>query len=257
MKTGTICYIGEPRFAPTEAFLSNYKKYPPHGECLTFSAGHPADVTIMSPETQLKSAAKERGYILGNAIFWTAVRIARTKAWTHFLYVEPDCRFGKAGWDKVIFDEFFKAVNKPVIGGSVVVYAPFNSDMAAAKAFRRWYLRTKMFLPCPIYGCKGAEIKDGTMVFVNGALAVYDMAWLQKTFDLDKSIELALMSPYDMEIGKRLWEEHHERAYEHIAHLNSIWSGYGNVLTSEEERIEMLRHGDIVAVHQVKTNAVP
>jgi hypothetical protein len=96
-------------------------------------------------------------------------------------------------------------------------------------------------------------------VFVNGSLGVYDVAALLDLFgtngQLENTVQLAgLSAPWDLEIGKRLWAKHGVGAYEKVTHLTSIYSSYGDVLTTEADRMAMLNNG-VRGVHQVKSEA--
>jgi len=87
------------------------------------------------------------------------------------------------------------------------------------------------------------------------------MDWLLKTFPeaLDQRyIETAQkIRTFDYEIGIRLWGDFKEKVYEKVVQLNSMWSAYGNILSTENERRDLLTEGKVVAVHQIKSNWVP
>jgi hypothetical protein len=57
-----------------------------------------------------------------------------------------------------------------------------------------------------------------------------------------------------MEIGGRLWKVFAEDTFDFLGHLDTIYSGYGDILTTEEERMNLLRSGKVVAVHQIKSD---
>jgi hypothetical protein len=86
------------------------------------------------------------------------------------------------------------------------------------------------------------------------------MDWLLKTFPEalgtpQQYIELAqTIKVWDYEIGLRLWAEFKEETYHQVVNLESIYSGYGNNICSEEERIQWLEEKMVVGIHQIKSN---
>jgi hypothetical protein len=38
-----------------------------------------------------------------------------------------------------------------------------------------------------------------------------------------------------------------------VGHMDSVWSSYGDSVSTEEERVKALRDGDCVAIHQTKS----
>jgi hypothetical protein len=79
---------------------------------------------------------------------------------------------------------------------------------------------------------------------------------MKELFDLSDTGKLAAQSfAWDFAIGDRLWQKMGHNAYDCVAHLDCIYSSYGDVLTSESDRLNMLRTGEAVLVHQVKSSA--
>ena len=263
-KLAVVAYLPAPHFGHPIVFAENLKQFPTKNELIMFSPHHWGGVydvmKIGNPEivanTRLPNG-NPKPYAITNLIFYTGLRMAKQRDITHMLYVEPDCRVGKKGWDNTMFTEFFSKKTPAILGGSCVAYAPFNEDMTAARAFAKWYRETEAKCPIPIYGCKGAEQKGTeTMVFTNGALSVIDVNAMCEIFDLSSTVNLAKSTgPWDMEIGRRIWANYGIESFDIVAHLNSAWSTYANVLSTEEERINLVRKGEIVAVHQVKSAA--
>lgn len=146
---------------------------------------------------------------------------------------------------------------------------------------------------CSTFGWGGQSYKtEKPTVFVNGALGVYDATWLFKLFpDALKdtpqpsnapveqvtwaqrlsaaplaetsteqksggSIQLAESSfAWDFAIGFELWKALGLHSFDVVANNPLIYSGFGDSYTSEEFRMEMLRKGDIICTHQVKSSA--
>jgi hypothetical protein len=61
------------------------------------------------------------------------------------------------------------------------------------------------------------------------------------------------MEPWDKEIGLRMWKAHGLEVFDRIGVLKSSYSSYGNAVTTEAHRKELLTSGKIVAVHQIKS----
>jgi hypothetical protein len=70
-----------------------------------------------------------------------------------------------------------------------------------------------------------------------------------------QATQLALDSkPWDLELGVRIWKQFGVEAYDMVANLKTVFSSYGNVITTEAERIAMLQDGSRRLVHQVKSD---
>lgn len=213
-----------------------------------------------SPEI-LKDAKDSKGvpnkWAVNNLIWATGMRIAIKNDFTHVLYVEADCRVGCPNWDDKIFDEFFSFPRALACAGTLVTFNPANSGPIG---WRKWNdlmaFNSRRNYPAACYGFKGAADGTGSSVFPNGALGVYSMAWMKELFDFSNSAQLAAeIFAWDFAIGDRLWKKMDHQAYECVAHLNSVYSSYGDVITSEADRLNLLRSGKVCAVHQVKSTA--
>lgn len=246
-----------------EVFLRNLEKNKPDAELLLYSDfPYPGVIQLkgrpdeMIPEDVRFPDGTKNTFALNNLLFLTGLLVAKKHDVTHMLYVECDCRFGRPGWDSVVFEQYFRWPVPAVAAGSAVCYNPCN---AGREGEERWYQfisqnRRRNF-PIPTYGFKGAAMGDGSAVFVNGALGVYDMSWLLRMFKLDQTAQYAQeIFAWDFMIGFKLWKEFGLQAYDMVAHLPAVFSSYGDVLTTEEERLEMLRSGEVVAVHQIKSS---
>lgn len=214
----------------------------------------------MSPEVARDyrdAEGKPNKWGINNLTYFTALRIAIRNGYTHILYLEADCRVGRKEWDNVVFEEYFSQPQSLICGGTLVTY---NPSCAGPEGFHRWNKlmekNTRRNFPISCFGFKGAADSSGSSVFPNGALGIYDLAWMQKLFELSDSGRLAAQCfAWDFEIGDRIWKLMGPKAYDCVAHLESIYSSYGDVLSSEHERLEMVRSGKVVACHQVKSSA--
>lgn len=262
MRLSTYAYVPGSNFGHPRIFVENLRRHPAKHPLVTFShAWDEADVKIKNPEI-LKGATDKNGrlipWAISSVIWWTAVRIAASQGADYMLFLEPDCRVGRAGWDDAAFTEFFlrqeEDSNKYVMGGSVVFYAPFNHSGDYARRFFHWYTHQKMAIPCPVYGGAGPQLQR-TLMYPNGALGVYDVRWLTENFNLENSVGLATEEAWDILVALKAWEIYGPNVFNAVCHLNSIYSGCGDKLNTEGERMSWLRSGRFAAVHQVKTEA--
>lgn len=253
-----VGYVPPPTFGQPRVFLENVAKFPAVHPLLLFSDHDwPGVIKVLASPEIVKGMSPNK-WLVNNFIFFTAMRVAMRHNATHVLYLEADSRVGP-DWDTKIFTEFFELPMPPVCAGSMVCYNPTNAGLAAQQ---RWAevvnasMKRRNF-PIPTYGFKGAADDSGSCVYVNGSLGVYDMAWMRRLFGtMEYTPQLARdCTAWDMEIGVRIWPIFGIKSYDMVAHLHSIYSSFGNVLTTESERMAMLRKGDVVAVHQVKSSA--
>lgn len=257
MKFCTVAYLPPASKFNTTEFKANLKEFKTTNPLYLFSdTAHDIEGLIRTSNPEPKGpGALANKWFTNNRVFFTACRIAITSGATHFCYLESDCRIGRDGWDQILWEEFQSYPLPIVIGGTKVVYNPCNAGLTAAL---RWSEDVKSFsnpgkLPIATYGWLGAADASGSCVFVNGALGVYDLSEIGRLFDLGNSGDEAIKSTaWDMEIGKRLWKIYGPDVYYLVGHLNSVFSTYGNVLTSEELRLQWLKQGRINAVHQIK-----
>lgn len=260
MKLAIIGYLPDPSRGHPQAFLDNVRAFK-NDMPLTLFSHHPwPDVFQLKMDpAQLKKhhdPRNEKRYFLHNAIFLSALRMARHHGASHMLMLEDDCRVRGDGWADAIFDEAFSSSQPWVVAGSAACYNPSN---AGIEAHRRWEQFVKDNVrknyPIPTYGWLPSDKKHPSCVFVNGALGIYNIAWMERLFDLEKPTEEALKSTaYDMEIGIRLWNIFGVDSYDLVAHLStSMFSSFGDVLSTEDERLAMLASGQVRAVHQVKS----
>lgn len=264
MKLGIFGYVPPPTVGHPVAFLENVRKFKTSTPLMLYSDHNWPDTIRLkgSPEVHKNTRfpnGEPNKFAVPNACFFTGMRIAHMSGFTHVIVLEEDCRVGRDNWDLVMWEEYF-GIGRPLIAaGTLAVYNPCNWN---PEAERRWnaLLRrnTKRNFPVATYGWKGAGQKDRSCVFPNGALAIYDMKWIAKLFDLDDSMKTAaLETAWDMAVGFRLWDVFQEDAYDVTAYMDSVFSGYGNLVTTEEDRKAMLTSGQVVAVHQIKTDWQP
>ena len=262
MKLGIIGYVPPPTFGHPKVFLDNLNKFKTTHEIMLYS-DHPWPNVIplkASPEvikhTVNPVTHQVNTWAVNNAIFLTGLALADRNKFSHIIYLESDCRIGKDNWDEIIFDEHFNSRLPLVASGTLVCWNPMMNSESA----RRWndlICRTnkRRNFPIPTYGY-GASHTGAPSIFPNGALGVYDMAWMKRFFDLNNTIELAKAShAWDFVVGDKIWATFGPDAYDMVGNLNCIFSSYGEQVSTEQERLQLLRDGKVVAIHQVKSNA--
>lgn len=278
LNCATFCYLPPWRVSGAAPFIANLKKFPAAGDLVCYAdAGSDHDwpglIRLKAPVESLKGAEFDEGphkgkpnaFVYHNALFLVACKIAREQGRSHLLYVESDCRMGQPGWDQQIFEEYFSLGRVCITAGTLSVYNGYSSGRSAAlRARQALSLETKHGVPVASYGWTwehggvGAKDQAPFCVFPNGALAVYDVHWMGKLFNLDAITHSAKNNgPFDMSIGHALAAQFGEQAYDVTGYLHSAYSGYGDVMTTELERQKLLTDKKVVAVHQFKSDWAP
>lgn len=280
IQPGTVVYLPPLSFQKglSGAFLKNLEMYPPRNPCVFYTdPGVHFDVSKITdrplihlncaPE-RLEAARKNREPRIGriNALFVAGLRIARTMGFTHVLYLETDCRVGDHGWDEIIFNEYFSLPFPTICAGSVVCWNMMNSGLEVVEHWQKFIVRNAG-RPVPVltYGTQGhwrgekGEIKkrNDPSVFPNGALGVYDLAWLERLgFGGENRTNIVMGPAWDFQLGDAIWKKFGVQSFEAVAHMDSQFSGYGDDLTTEDERMQMLKDRKTVAVHHIKSGRV-
>ena len=254
-----IGYVPPPDFGCSKVFLANLRKFKTTYPVLLFSDhAYEGMIKLKAPVDLAKQHATERTkpFAIANGIFYVALKIASEHGYSHMLYVESDCRVGCDNWDGVMFDEYLSLPVPTPTAGTIVCYNPCNVGLEGARRLEELIKRTEKerLIPIAMYGSRGANDPGGISLFANGALAIYSLDWMRRLFPMQRIVELAGQTfAFDFEIGLRLYEMIGLAVFDSVGLLTKSYSGYGDVYTTEEQRMEMLRSGQIVAVHQVKS----
>lgn len=251
IRPAVIGYVPPPKYPGAQAFLSNITKFKSSCELFLYSdwkdyGFHP----ILNPEG-IEGRADNPKWAVNNAIFIMGLRLAAMRGFTHILYVESDCRVGCQGWDGVVFDEYFKLPFPAIAAGSIVAHGCVNGGGSFYKRFLKFVVSNAgKRHPTPIYGI-ATDPKFGNehvppghpddrfkpAVFPNGALGVYDMAWMCEIFHLKPDgtfkegknmVDAVLQPAWDVVIGRRLYDRFGADVFDVVAHLDSVYSGFGN-----------------------------
>jgi hypothetical protein len=262
MKLGIIGYVPPPSFGNPRVFIDNLARYKHDNELLLYSDYNWPDTLRLkgSPESiipmlEARPDGTKNKWAVNNFVFLTGLALAARSGFTHIIYLESDCRVGKHHWDSIMFEEHFALKNEPLCSGTLVCWNPMSGGMASAKRWNDLICKTnkKRNFPIPTYGV-GASVKSTPSIFPIGALGIYDMTWMQKFFDLSKTMELAAhMHAWDFVIGDKIWAHFGLDSYDQVGNLQSVYSSFGDQITTEEERLGLVVSGKVTACHQVKS----
>lgn len=261
MNLGTIIYIPPHGRLHSEACMANLAKFPTRHPLYILSddTTWPVSRAITNPEIFRGKPA----WALNNFIFFKALELARDVGLEPFIYLESDSRVGCAGWDDILFAEYFtRYPNGIACAGSPVVWDvnAGGKEFAMKVIAKACAYQAESGMPACFYAGKSPHDRSGGYVYPNGSCAIYHTSALLRIFagfDADITGNARKLTAWDMEIGRRLWHNHGACAIDHVGWLAKAYSGFGDVITSEAERLEMLRNGSKVVVHQVKSDAQP
>lgn len=198
---------------------------------------------------------QRRPAAISNAVWLASLRILDANKVTHFIYLESDCRVNGHYWDEKMFKEYFSYPVTPIAAGTM---CSFNSANGGYDYYRRWIKWISEMgnrkHPITVMGAPPvAKEKREPALYVNGALGVYSMDWMKKIFDLKNSTETVTGKAWDYVIGEKVYSMFGLDSFELIRHMDTIYSGYSNDLTTEDQRMDWLMKGKAIAVHQIKS----
>jgi hypothetical protein len=264
-KLGILCYIAPPNLVNANAFFTNIKNFPPKNELIIYSdydysKEWPGMIKLAaSPEVAKTDKNK---MAVHNLVFYIGLRIAAGKGYSHVLILEHDCRVNVAGWDELLFQEFMSKNVNAIAGGSIAIFNPCSYNQTASRRFEKFLIETasSRVAPLSVTGSSNLAEHRDSCVFPNGAFAIYKLDWWIKkcpeiTGSPDQYIKFSQDTrTWDYHFAVLLWDEFKERAYDQVVSLDNVYSGYGNVMSTEEERMGWLKDRKIVGVHQIKSN---
>lgn len=256
-----LAYIPPPNIPGSAQFLNNLRRFKTSYPLVLFS-DHPYGDGVLkmhkSPEI-IKGAKYVNGapnkWALNNLVFLTGLRVVGD-SYSHFLYLEADCRVNGDDWDGVVFEEFMQRNPGAIAAGTFATYNVNNRDIEFSRAWHRWMVENgDAQFPITAYGGNGASEKHEPAVFPNGALAIYEVAWLREQFGRENTVKTAAeITAFDYEIGRRLVRQFGPDVFRgKILHMDSVYSSYGDVQTTEEQRQNLLVSKKVAAVHQIKS----
>lgn len=273
MKLGIAAYVPPPHFGHGQVFLENLRKFKTSTDLMLFSDYAPYGLlNFPDPEIARTAYHNSNKLSVNNFIFLVCVNYLRTHGYSHILYVESDSRVGADNWDGQLFEEMFANPGPIMAAGSLVCYSPCAGGAEGLERFSELIARHNIRpnYPIPRYqpkppqfpmvkmygGGKGANNSSGSALFPNGSLSIYNLEWLVNLLPRGDILKSATeMTAWDMEIGNRAWDIYGPDCYRIMAHLTACYSSFGDAITTESERLEMLRSGIVSSIHQVKSGA--
>lgn len=265
MKPLIIGYVAPPSFPYAKAFYENIHRFKTDSPMVLFSDHDWPGLLRLSksPESVLKHAhwlpEGRKRWAIHNAIFFTALNLAQQKDATHIIYMDGDSRVFGDYWDRKMLEEYEANGSKP-LAGSLAFHGPMDFDSKMTELWKEaTAINTKDNYPVATYG---RSDKVSPLIFINGALGIYSMEFMRELFvDFHSNGYMKRLvqecTAWDYEIGRRMWKKYKHGAIDKIHHMRCIYSGYGDIATTEAERIKMLEDGKVVAVHQVKSSWMP
>lgn len=264
-KPAVVGYLPRKGVGHTEAFLQNLANFPTKHPLYLYSHEYKDRPGVIPLPVAVEDSVQKDGDVnanfvrLYNRIFYTAIAIAASHGITHFLFIEHDCRFGVEGWDEVLFQEFMRKNPDAACGGTPVIFNPTGYSREMAEGFEKYIKATrKRPMPMHIAAAGAFGERQETCLFPLAALAIYNVKWLMETFPevaAGKTYDLAHSTKlHDQEIGRRLFRQFGVGVYQQVVWLGMEYSGYKDVLSDEDYRRTMLESGQVVAVHQIKSD---
>lgn len=196
-------------------------------------------------------------YKYANYSFFEAIKIAMYKNWDYFFYYEWDCMVGQDYWYDTLWEEHLSWDNRPIATGTPVL----KHNTRCVGNFLQGSLdyRYNYSKECKLYMC--VENSSEFALYTNGALSFFDTKELYRIFQNEMNVHRFSMSDYmdinmitawDLELGIRLYNEIREKSFEKVKWLASSYSGCGDSFYNQTQRLNMLKSGLKIAIHQYK-----
>jgi len=237
-------------YSDSEWHSSLWKLLGAAGPMEFFKCGNPEVV-----KTDTVHHVPKLAYLMG-------LEIAIAQGLTHFLTLETDCRVWGDNWDEAIFTEFLEQGDDKVLGGTLFVWHPFNAGLDYAQEFTAFmqvanlgFQKRLVSLPNVfVYGGRGSCEKHKTCAYPNGAGSIAKTSFVQQVFG-HREIKVAAQegSAWDAHLGFGLFDIYGPNGYTRLAPLRNVFSVYGDLLTSEQLRLNLLTLGQVRLAHQVKS----
>ena len=238
-------------------FLRNIDQNAPSSPTVFFSdTGH--NRSMVGKWSRSKHSAEilrswNASSIIGSEAFFGVAREVLHSGATHMLWLEADCRVTKPGWDEDILSEFV-CKRGACCGGTPVMWNAFSVGGrfdSAVLSFAARHLELSGIPPAFEGG-----MYESTSIYPNGALAIYSIDELLSLFGWKAFVDPASctkeITPFDHAFGLKMFERYGESVLDMIAPVSCSYSGCGDKRVSEAQRIEMVKSGSKVAVHQIK-----
>lgn len=262
MKLATIGYVPPTGVGFPEAFLKNIRAYKTEHPVLLFSdapEAHGLQLRCHNPGEAV--LYRNVPLSISNWLFMKAIDIAVANEIEFFCYLEPDVRVRGDFWDGKMFTEFMLH-KSALIGGTPAIYNLGLTNAATAiRAIQFANACIKKTGRPPLVWQGGARGDCPVLyIFCNGAGGIYHTATVNAIFGgrkMDVGTYAAQLGAWDTFVGRGMVNQFGDDMFERFAILRSQYSGFREVHYGLHERIKMLEDGEVVLIHQVKTDYVP
>ena len=187
--------------------------------------------------------------------FMEAIKIAKEFELDYFFCYEWDCKIGKDYWYDTLWQEHLNWTGEPTMTGTPVFKCPLNGSGNLLQGIQDY--RYKYSKECKLYMV--VEHTYPYSLYTNGALTFYNTKHTEFYFYkelysniINKSDYMDTISPWDLEIGIRLFKDLKEKSFEKVGWIPSSYSGCGDYFYNQEQRDQMLESGLKVVIHQYK-----
>lgn len=187
--------------------------------------------------------------------FMEAIKIAKEFELDYFFCYEWDCKVGKDYWYDTIWQEHLNWPGEPTMTGTPVFKCPLNGSGNLLQGIQDY--RYRYSKECKLYMV--VEHTYPYSLYTNGALTFYNTKHTEFYFYkelysniINKSDYMNTISPWDLEIGIRLFKDLKEKSFEKVGWLPSSYSGCGDYYYNQDQRDDMLNNGYKVVIHQNK-----
>lgn len=262
MKLG-ICGYVPPDHGYPNSFLANIRKFKTRNPLYLYSDqpemfGLDLKIPIPGQAVLYRNAPLS----INNFVFIQGIELAVKNELDYYIFLEEDVRVQGDYWDDILFDEFFDH-DGAVVGGTPSVCNMGLCGAEAAKraiAFCSKVVRKTNRPPLLWSGPGRFGGPVGLWVYANGAGSIFHTSTIRAIFNgyqSDMGTFCVNMGPWDVHAGKGLWNEFGLESFDRVAVLKSEYSGYKDCAYSYHERVKMLMDGDVVLVHQIKSDWIP
>ena len=187
--------------------------------------------------------------------FMEAIKIAKEFELDYFFCYEWDCKIGKDYWYDTLWQEHLNWTGEPTMTGTPVFKCPLNGSGNLLQGIQDY--RYKYSKECKLYMV--VEHTYPYSLYTNGALTFYNTKHTEFYFykelynDIkNKSDYMDTISPWDLEIGIRLFKDLKEKSFEKVGWLPSSYSGCGDYFYNQDQRNQMLESELKAVIHQYK-----
>ena len=175
--------------------------------------------------------------------------MAKERGWDYFMWLEWDCYVGKDYWFDTLWDEMVAWPFKPLQAGTPSMSAEtIGGNLEFLKQdYIASYIKANRV-------CMHLILNRPFFLAINAALGFYNT---EEAYEQLVAQPIPALNSFDVLYGTRIFEKYGENVFKHTAWLPSLYSGWGEQDYSEEQRVEMVKSGMKVAMHQYKTNEIP